>query len=472
MRWLVDLVLLVVAVLVSPLILYSALTTGKYRRDWGQRFGGVPELPPPPEDAPRVWVHAVSMGEVNAVRGLIEAWRAAAPEVEFVVSTTTDTGQDRARKLFPDLLVVRYPLDFSFAVNRTLDRIKPDMIVLVELEVWYQFVTLAAARNIPIAVVNGRLSERSLRRFGRVAPLVRRMFSRLTWVGAQDDAYAGRFRTVGTPTDHVEVTGSLKWDTAEVADRIAGADELAAAMGIDRSRPAWVCGSTGPGEEAICLEAYRRLLVPHPGVQLVLVPRKPERFDEVAEMIERVGFACVRRSHGADARGAEAVAAGAPAGRFAGDAPPADTAHSTAAGPPVECVRVFLGDTMGELRRFYALADVVFVGRSLVNMGGSDMMEVAALARPMVVGPHNENFPDIVRRLEAGGGIRIVSDDLSSPRVAESLAEAVGTLLEDRQTAEKLGNAARQVVLDNRGATQRTLAALQRLLPKADGPET
>jgi len=431
MRWFVDFCYLIAAVVLIPVVAYRCLVTNKYRHDWKQRLGGVSQLSP---HRCRVWIHAVSVGEVNAVRGLIKAWRKRDPETEIVLSVTTDTGIARARQLFDDLTIFRYPLDISFFVNRALDRVQPTMIVLVELEVWYQSVTLATARGIPVAVVNGRLSERSLRRFGWIQPVAGRMFRALAWVGAQDETYADRFRRVGVAEDRVAVAGSMKWDTAELLDTIPGSKELAKAMGLDPSRPTWVCGSTGPGEEAAILKARDRIRQDYPNLQLVLVPRKPERFDEVASVIRKAGLSCIRRSESPDG-----------------------TEHKPTEGT------VLLGDTMGELRKFYTLADVVFVGRTLAAMGGSDMMEVAALARPIIVGQHTENFADTVDQLQRGRAIRIVDADLNTPDVANQLAQAVVDLLKDRQGAQRMADNGREVVKKNRGAIERTLCSLMKI---------
>lgn len=439
MRWFVDLIHLLVAVLIAPVILYRMLATGKYRQGWPQRRGFAPELPPA-HLWPRIWVHAVSMGEVNAVRGLIAAWRQRSPDTEFVISTTTDTGQARARELFPELTVIRYPLDFSRFVRRALDRIGPSMIVLVELEVWYQFITEADRRGIPVAVVNGRLSERSARRFRWVRPVVRRMFAALAWVGAQDDAYAVRFRRMGVSADRIAVTGSLKWDTAQLADSIPGSDALARALGIDPRRPLWVCGSTGPGEEEIILKAFAALRKRFADLQLAVIPRKPERFDEAAELIRSNGHTCMRRSKCPD--GVER---------------------------PTDGQAVFLGDTMGELRKFYSLAAVVFVGRTIGPQGGSDMMEVAALAKPIIVGPHTENFADAIAQLREPQAVYIVEAELKDPQASERLAEAVGRVLAEPSFAAQLATNARRVVQRNRGATERTLSRLLELVNEHAG---
>jgi 3-deoxy-D-manno-octulosonic-acid transferase len=418
MGLLVDVCYGLAGVAYAPVVAYQAIRFGKNRTGWSERFGRVPELPPHGE---RIWIHAVSVGEVNATRRLISELERARPGAEIIVSSTTDTGMARAKTLYPKRVVFRYPLDLSRVVRRVLSRVKPTLIVLVELEVWYHLVHLARESNIPVVVVNGRLSERSVRRFGLINSVARRMFESLTAVAAQDEEIAARFRAMGVPADRCVVTGSLKWDTAEVADRVAGQDEIAAALGLDADRPMIVCGSTGPGEEAMLLDVYRRLREIAPGVQLVLVPRKPERFNEVAARVRAAGFECVRRSEHSDG-----------------------TSRSAGADD------VWLVDTIGELRKLYALASVVFVGRSLVRMGGSDPMEVAALGKPMVVGPHTGNFRQSVGALESSGGLRVVAD-------ADALASAVEQLVAKPLALREMGANARRTVLEHQGATARTV---------------
>jgi len=491
MRWVVDLCYLLAAAVFAPIVAYRSWRTGKYRRDWGQRRGFLPQLPP---GRPRVWIHAVSMGEMNSIRGLVEMWRARRPDLDFVISATTDTGIDQARKLFKNLTIVRYPLDFSWFVRRAFDRIAPTMIVLVEAEIWYQFITQARARGIPVVVINGRLTEqKSMRRFRWIMPIARRMFGSLTWVGALAEEHAERFRRLGVPADRITVTGSMKWDTAQVADSLPGSDELARAMGIDRNRPVWVCGSTGDGEEAIILKAYALLRQRRPELQLMIVPRKPERFDEVAELIRQSGFECLRRSRCPDD---DQPAACVEDGRHDFDKlSPSEAGGSSSAGDSAEPCRpaldhaaglgrrgdldaalphtlggspaVRLGDTMGELRKFYALADVVFVGRTLADMGGSDMMEVAGLGRPIVVGPHTENFAEAVERLDAGRAIRILSGDSNDPDAANRLAEAVSDLLDDPVAAGDMARRGQEIVKHNRGATERTVSHLMEIMERA-----
>ena len=441
MRWLADFFYVLAGLAYLPVALYQAVVLGKNRRGWRERFGSVPPRKP---RQPRIWIHAVSLGEINATPRLVDALHERLPDHDILVSTTTDTGYARAVQLYGSDHVFRFPLDFSFVIGRVLRRIQPTLLVLVELEVWYNLSRMAAARGVAIAIVNGRLTERSARRLQMLGPFCRQMFRSLTWVGVQDEAIASRFRRVGVPGDRVKVTGSMKWDSASVATEVDGADALQHALGLDRARRLWVCGSTGPGEESMLLDAYRELTRSAETTEhelhgeftgtgdaeppiLVVVPRKPERFDEVARLIERAGYVCVRRS----------------------DHPDASEPPQQATDKPV----VILGDTMGELRKFYSLADVVFVGRTLAPMGGSDPMEVAALSKAMIVGPYTDNFRLPVAALRDANAIETVE-------TADELATVVARLIHDSDAAQQMGARAREVVLRHQGATKQTVEAL------------
>jgi 3-deoxy-D-manno-octulosonic-acid transferase len=413
-----------------PYVLYRRLTRGRSGVRCREYFGRVPSRP---VSAHCVWIHGVSLGEVNATRTIVAELHRRSPDTVVVVSSTTRTGLDQARKLYPNLVTFRFPLDFSFAIRAVLARVRPSVIVLMELEVWPNLIDSAAARRIPVIIANGRVTaDRSVRRFNWpiVRWFARRMFRRLQWVGAQDGTCRSRFIELGVAPERVEVTGSVKYDAAEVSDWIEGQDELAQTMGIVPGRPLWVCGSTGPGEEALTLDAYAKLLEQFPDLQLAVIPRKPERFEEVAQLIVRCGYACLRRS-----TGAPLVPGGA-----------------------IEPRPVFLGDTMGELRKFYSLATVVFVGRSLVPMGGSDVMEAAGLAKPILVGPYTDNFAEAVNLLRAEGACRQVSS-------ADGLAAAVSDLLRHPERRHQMGQAGRAAILSRRGATTRTVDQILALFP-------
>lgn len=455
-----DLLYLPAAILYLPFLFYQMLALKKNRRGWGERFGGVPRRT---GDRPCIWIHAVSLGEVNATRTLVTEIGRRLPECEVVISATTDTGHAAARRLYPDQIVFRYPLDFSWVVRRVLQRIRPGAIILMELEVWPNLITIARRRGIAICIANGRVTEeRSMRRFRM--PVLRRlagsMFSRITWAAAQDATYAARFVELGVPADRVHVVGSLKYDTAVIADGVEGDTALARAVAIDPNRPLIVAGSTGPGEEEMLLDAWQALRVQHPGAQLAIVPRKPERFDEVARLIEQRGLACRRRSRhpesAANQPGAQVRESGVESGvRNAerGIADASDLRRSTEA--PV----VILGDTMGELRKFYSLATVVFVGRSLAPLGGSDVMEVAGLAKPMCFGPHMDNFADAAEKLLAARAA------VQVPSAAE-LSITMGGFLADPAAADEMGRRAQGVVRANTGATNKTIDLLGSLVQR------
>jgi 3-deoxy-D-manno-octulosonic-acid transferase len=368
-------------------------------------------------------IHAVSLGEMNATRSLVRSLSSARPDLRFIVSTTTDTGFARGRELYgsdPSVSLIRFPLDFTPAVSRVLDVLRPSLVVLMELEVWPNFILQCRRRSIPVLLINGRLTESSFRNYRLGGPLVARMFGRLAAVCAQDQNYADRFVALGAAAERVRVTGTMKFDTAQVADRIDGAEDLARDLDLrPGEEPICVCGSTGPGEEALILDSYKSL---DPRLRLVLVPRKPERFDEVAELIAAEGFSMLRRSTG-----------DALEGRI--DRPP-----------------VVLGDTMGELRKFYSLADVVFVGRTIVDLGprqrGSDMIEPAALGKPVIVGPYTHNFADAMKRFVEADAIRVVHD-------ANEWEGAVRRVFESPDRGTAMGRRAREVVRREQGATAR-----------------
>lgn len=407
----VDLVYLLAALLTSPVWLTRMIRSGKIRTDWPGRFGRAPD--PGSAGRPRLLLHAVSVGEINAVRLLVEDLAARGHAPQIIIATTTDTGFARAVSLFGDRhLVVRYPFDFSFAVNRFLDRVRPDVVGLVELEVWPNFTAACARRGIRICVINGRLTARSAARYRRIVPLVRSSFQRLAFTAVQSEQYAQRFCEMGVAPDRIQITGTMKWDTAQIAEDVEGADELARAMGIERTRPLVVAGSTAPDEHALLREA-----VPD-GVQLLCAPRKPEWFDQAATDLP----GCARRSRGD---------CGSSSGRF-------------------------LLDTIGELRMGYALADVVVVGRSFGQLHGSDMMEPVALGKPTIVGPAVSDFQATVDALLAGGGL------LQTDR--DGLAADLAALLDEPQRGAQLAANGRAVIRAHQGATARHAELLLELL--------
>jgi 3-deoxy-D-manno-octulosonic-acid transferase len=412
MRWIRDAAYLAAVTATSPVWAWRMKRTGKLNTDWRGRFGQGDALPR--ARGRRILVHAVSVGEVNAIRTLVDRLSSDRTAPEVVVCATTDTGFARAREVFaPKHHVVRYPFDASWMVRAFLDRVRPDLVALCELEVWPNFVDECRARGIPVVVVNGRLSARSFRRYALARAIVAPTFRKLRAALVQQQEYAARFFALGVPAGRVFVTGTMKWDTANVADQVPGAAELAAELGIDRSRPLVVAGSTAPEEHALLRDA-----VP-PGTQLLCAPRKPEWFDAAAGDLP----GCARRSRREQGSGS---------GRF-------------------------LLDTIGELRKAYALADVVVIGRSFGSLHGSDPMEPAALGKPIVCGPRMGDFRESFEALRDSGALEVAPDSAALTRV-------LGALVADPAERARRGAAARATVIAHQGATERTSEALLAML--------
>ena len=388
---------------------------------------------------PRILVHGVSVGETHALEPFVDALAASALGPDVVVSASTATGFERARRIHTGRReVVRFPLDFTWMVARFLDGVRPELVVLGELELWPSFLAACGRRGIPVCVVNGRLSERSYRGYRRWRILARRMFRRLAWVSAQTEVYRDRFVALGVPGDRVVVGGSLKWDAALREPDAAEAEGLVKALGIDRERPLIVAGSTGPGEEEVLLRGLPA------GCQLLLAPRRPERWDEVAGLVPGM----VRRSAAAEGgRGRGGMTEYDQGMREDGQGMRVGGQSMYGDGMASEPPGVFLLDTIGELPAAYLLADAVFVGRSLVPMGGSNPLEAVAPGKPAVIGPHHENFAGVVAELVAEGGL-VVSDDPMAVIAGwlEDPAAALGVVAGGRVALERnRGSAGRAV---------------------------
>lgn len=418
-----------------PYFLYRRLVLRKDLEGRREKWGHLPERPPHPR---RLWIHTVSVGEALAAQPLARALRERIPGVELVFSTTTQTGQSVARKLYGEASVFYYPLDFSIAVRRSLDRVKPALLVLLELEVWPNLTAEARARGIPVVVVNGRISPRSFRRYLRAAWLLGASFRRVRHWLVQTEEYAQRLRLLGVEERRIEVAGNLKYDDVET--RPIGPRERAAArqaLGLPEGAQVLLGGSTHPSEEAALLEAYRELRAKFPGLRLALAPRHPHRLVDVEKEIEAHGFGCLRRSMLKE-QGAAAWARLPEAARAAA---------------------VVLIDTMGELKQLYRAADVAFVGGSLIPHGGQSVMEPAGLGLPAVYGPHMANFAEAVAILKAAdGGVML-------ERGAADLPAALEKLLADPAAAKALGGRAREAFLKRQGAAARCVEYLSALLP-------
>jgi 3-deoxy-D-manno-octulosonic-acid transferase len=428
MKYVLDLLYLLAGLVYSPVIIYRAVRHNRYRKGWGQRFGKIIRKNPAQKC---IWIHAVSVGEVNAAKTVITELEKKFSNFEIVVSTTTDTGFARANNLFSkEHLVFYFPFDFSWVMRRAFSNLNPAICLLMELEVWPNFVDVARRSNIPVVIVNGRISEKSFSRYSRVKPFVKKIFRKVNLILAQTKVYAQRFKEIGALDERVVVTGSLKYDTAQITDKVEGADALAKQLNIGKER-LWVAGATGPGEEKMLLDVFTQLnrQEKYKDLRIVIVPRKPERFDEVAKLIADAGFDFVRYS----------------------------TIKNSELKTQNSKLPVILGDTMGDLRKFYCLSTIIFVGRSLVPMGGSDMMEAAALGKCTIFGPYAFNFQQTVDELIENQGAILVQDQ-------EELLAAMQKCLDEPEYAEQIAHNGREVIRKNQGATQKTIEQISKIL--------
>ncbi|RRV09450.1 3-deoxy-D-manno-octulosonic acid transferase [Pseudomonas sp. v388] len=395
-----------------------------YRQRIGERFAmGLPSM-----RRDGIWVHAVSVGESIAAAPMIRALLKQYPDAPITVTCMTPTGSERINAMFADEPRIQHcylPYDLPWAAGRFLDHVRPRLGIIMETELWPNHIHQCARRGIPVLLANARLSERSARGYGRFTRLTRPMLAEMSGFAVQTEAEAQRFRDLGARPECVTVTGSIKFDLSidpRLLDDAARLRERWQAT----ERPVWIAASTHAGEDESVLAAHRQLMVSHPDALLILVPRHPERFNSVHELCQQQGFATVRRSTGQTVTATDSV---------------------------------MLGDTMGELLFLYALADVALVGGSLVPNGGHNLLEPAALAKPVLSGPHLFNFLEIAAMLRNAGALETVSD-------ATELATAVQRLFDQPQHAKAMAESGLSVMKANQGALQRLLdliAGLSRL---------
>ena len=405
-----------------PYWLYQVLRHGKYRRGFAERIGRVPARLNASSSQRVIWIHAVSVGEVLAVSGLVSQLRRALPQYRVVLSTTTDTGQDLARKRFGEENVFYFPMDFAFAIRPYLRALRPELVVLAETEFWPNFLRLVHASGARLAVVNGRISDRSWPRYQRFRWALRQMLAHVDLFLTQTETDKSRLQSIGADSARVHVTGNLKFDvTLPPPPPIV--ETLRRSLSAEGAGPVLVCGSTVDDEEAPLLKAFENVLVSHPHAVMILAPRHPERFDSVAALLRQMSIASHRRSQWQ----------GQPLGGG-----------------------VLLVDTIGELAALYALADVAFVGGSLVPRGGHNIIEPAQHGVAIVTGNHTENFRDIVGLFHSRDAVRIVG--------LSELPLTLMHLLDHDSERLALGQRARETILSQMGATFRTMEELKVLL--------
>jgi 3-deoxy-D-manno-octulosonic-acid transferase len=408
------------------------VTKGKYKKGLRQRLGFIPPLCtgagfiPQVKNKDIIWVHAVSVGEVIAASPIIDAIRKKFPKYSFLISTVTDTGQDMAKKAISDPKeIIYFPLDFRWIVNKVLKSIKPKLLIMVETELWPNFIRETKKREIPLAVVNGRISPGSFKGYRVIKPFLKKVISNINLFSMQSELDKERIISLGAPEEKVHTTGNVKFDglKTEVSDR----EKLTKELKISSKDLVLVAGSTHPKEEEIILDIYQKAKEEFPSLRLILAPRHPERIKEVASLCKNRSFSYIRRSQLSNIQ---------------------DQGSR---------IKIILLDTIGELAKVYSLATVVFVGGSLVPVGGHNILEPAALGKVPLFGPYMHNFTESARLLlEEKGGIQV--------RDKEELLERILNLLKNAKERKELGINAQRIVKKHQGASERTVELVGRLL--------
>ncbi len=419
-----NLIYLLLLLAASPWLAYKALRSGKYRQGFAAKFCGL--VPRREGNQTCIWLHAVSVGEVNLLAPLLAELARRRPDCECVISTTSRTGFELANKKYAGHTVFYCPLDFSWAVSAAMRRIRPELLILAELELWPNLIRAAKSHGARVAVINGRLSENSFRGYRKIRPLVARVLRQIDLIAVQNQEYAQRFLALGATNASLFVSGSLKFDGAQTNRNNSATLRLKELARIAADEVVFLAGSTQQPEEQLALETFRQLAPQHPNLRLILVPRHPERFAEVAQMLDESKLHWQRRS-----------------------ALPTDY-NSDA--------RILLVNAVGELGAWWGAAQIAFVGGSLGKRGGQNMIEPAAYGAAVSFGPNTSNFRDVVQQLLAHDAACVVAD-------GHELTRFVARCLRDTQFAEQLGRNAQQLVQRQTGATAITAGKLETLLP-------
>jgi len=401
--------------LFSPVILYKLLTDKRYRTGLSERLGNIPDAVIDAMAGQRpIWFHAASVGEVIASQKLLEGIRERFPGRRLLVSTFTPTGNEAAKEKLKADGVIFLPLDFPWAVNRAVKKVNPSTLILMETELWPNLIRKAGSMGIPVVLVNGRISDTSYGKYWFISPLLKKVFESITLFLMQSEGDAQRIIILGAERSRVTVTGNIKFDINSV-DKAIGFME-------SWGGPVLLAGSTRTGEESPVLDVYKGLRERYPALKLVLAPRHLDRIREVEEILNEKGLMYVRRSEVSE---------------------------------KIES-SILLLDTLGELASFYKYGTIVFIGGTLVPVGGHNIIEPASYGRPVLFGPHMENFRDSARILEeSGGGVRVNN--------AEELKSWIDKLLADDNLCSMIGDRAKQAVLQNRGATERTIGGILKI---------
>ncbi len=432
MTLLYDLIFMIFAIVYIPYLLF----TGRYHKDFRQRFGIYPRsLLESIKGREVIWVHAVSVGEVMAARLLSEGLLERYPEKRLVISTITKTGNDAAKRFFKDRCSIIYlPVDISYVLNRAFSIIRPRLFIIIETEIWPNLIIALNKRRVPIVLVNGRISPASYGRYLKIKFLIKGILNKITLFCMQSDEYKRRIKNMGAPADKIRVTGNMKFDAADRASRRGRLDTGAIRndLGLAGEEELFIAGSTHKPEEGMVIRVYKNLLKDLPGIRLLIAPRHIERAVEIEGLARKFGFTPMRTSSMTQCAKEDAQK----------KVPP-----------------ILILDTMGRLDQIFSIGTIVFMGGSLMRKGGQNILEPAVFSKPIIFGPHMFNFKDIAETfLNEGAACRVEDED--------KLLTAAKTLLEDPKKRERLGSRAKSLIDKNRGATKRNLEAIAELLEK------
>lgn len=421
-----DILLLLGMVVLIPWYIVRGCIRGKMRQGLRERLGIVSAAALGKLSGRKViWIHAVSVGETRAAIPLIKGLRRTYPDAAIVLSNVTETGREIAESIPEIDLRIYFPVDFSLTVARALDAIKPALVLIVETELWPQFVRKCKQRSIPVMLVNGRISDRSFPRYKRAGVLLHPILRQISSFCMQSEQDASRIETLGASPERIHVSGNMKFDQGEMRHSNADVEELCAQFALQRQAKIWVAGSTHQGEEEIVIRIYHRLLQNIPDLILILVPRHPHRCRQIGELLSQEGLKWRLRS--------------------------------TKSETPLKAGGVLLVDTLGEMLDFYALADVVFVGGSLVPVGGHNILEASMVTKPVLFGPHMQNFKEIAQYINTAQGFGEVAHE-------SELEEMLTRLLQHPDVSRTAGLKGAAILQQHAGATAHTLAAARELL--------
>jgi len=426
MTVLYDVIFMLFAVAYLPYLLF----TGRYHKDFKQRLGVLPQdLLNVLDGKDIIWVHAVSVGEVMATRSFSEGLLEKYPSKKLVISTVTKTGNDVAKRLFGNKVTVIYlPLDISWIVNKVLNKLKPKLFVMVETEIWPNLLNALAKRKTPVVMINGRISPKSFKRYMLIKPFIKGILKKITLFCMQNNDYAKKIEAMGAPREKVRVTGNMKFDAASGMLEQANQDILMNEIGLKSNESVFIAGSTHPGEDEIIIEVYKKLLDFFPSLKLIIAPRHIERTPDIENLAKKLGFTPIRLS------------------KINRDREPISDNNN-----------ILILDTMGRLSQFYSIATLVFIGGSLIQKGGQNIVEPAVLGKSIMFGPNMYNFSDITNSFLNKSAACMVKDSVE-------LLEVSKNILNNSEKRRELGRRAKEVVRNNLGASQRNLEKLEELL--------